>query len=183
MRATWFICLLSYFVLPLEKSIAGNETIFFKESNSVYTEKTIAIESVTIKPTLYEKQTNKHYKAVGLVVDGFIDRLRSKFSTNGLSYQIEGQGFYSIFLLARRGNNLYAFANLKDLNAGKPHSAVASIVNGNELVFADQLQIRASLVEYRPTVLDKIISWFINMGANVTSSQDWLEFLVIERVS
>ena len=160
---------------------AGNDTVFFSSANSVYSKKNIDVKAVMALEEVYPGQSNEAFKPVSLQVEGNLDGQPSIFHTNSIAYQVEGEGVYSYMLLGRYGYTLYAFRNLNELNIGKPYIEVGNVDRSGYVMFFPEYGLDIALVEYNPTVLDKIMSWIVSLGGRVTQADEWLEFKVIEK--
>ena len=160
---------------------AGNDTVFFNAQNSVYSKKNIEVLSVSTLEEVYPGQSHEAFKPVSLQVEGNVDGELSLLHTHGIAYQVEGEGHYTYMLLGRYGYTLYAFRNLNDLNIGNPYVEIGNVDASGYVIFYPDYDLDIALVEYNPTIMDKIMSWIISLGGRVTQADKWLEFKVIEK--
>lgn len=161
---------------------AGNDTVFFRAETSVYQESPVSVEYITAVPSYLSSYSGEEFQPVEIFIGGSIDGNPDFRSNTGIvGFQLEGSGFYSSVLTATYGGELYLFTNLRNLQLGEAEAVVGSVSADGLVSLYSAYKQETSLVEYNPTVLDKIMSWVISLGGRVTEADEWLEFKIIEK--
>ncbi|MDB2447129.1 hypothetical protein N9W79_00735 [bacterium] len=168
--------------LPTSAAFAGNDTVFFSSEQSTYQRLEIKVEKMVAVPDYIPGARNLEFQPVNLLISGaFESGKRVRMTSSMFAYQVAGEGYYSIMIPAVYGDELYLFANLMDLKEGNPYTSVGTVDETGIVEISRGYKVETALVKYRPSVLDKIMSWIVSLGGRVTESDDWLEVKVIEK--
>ena len=128
---------------------------------------------------------NPIYKQIDLVARGSIDDTEDTYEdtyvVNIVGYQLEGKVTYSLVWLTKKGSKVYAFDNKDDLIKGRNPLLIGELNENGELTVYDHLWIELKLVIFRPTLLDKIMSWILNGDGGVVSAKEYTEIKFIKK--
>ena len=62
-----------------------------------------------------------------------------------------------------------------------PYVEIGNVDASGYVIFYPDYDLDIALVEYNPTIMDKIMSWIISLGGRITQADKRLEFKVIEK--
>lgn len=176
-----FPLLVAINTLLVQSAFAGNDTIYFRGETSVYQYKYIEVDSLAVMPSDLPGASNSEFKPVEFMVFGKIDGEDVSYVTQFAGYQYEGAPSYTMLILARYGSKVYGFKNIGDLKNGQNYYLIGQINELGQVEVLDDLSYEIRLVNYNPTILDKIMSWVISLGGRMTSADEWLEVKFIEK--
>ena len=163
-------------------ALAGNDTVFLKSHKSVYQETPINVEQITAVPSYLSNYNGEEFQPVEIFVNGSTsDNEDFRGDAQIVGLQVEGSGVYASVITATYAGELYFFTSLRALQLGQAEAVVGDVSELGVVTLYSAYRQESALVNYNPTVMDKIMSWIISAGGRVTQADEWLEFKVIEK--
>ena len=172
-------------IYPASSLIADDKAMQLRTGHSTFTRVDIDVKSLVAVSHGDSDKMNPIYKQIDLVARGSIgdteDTYEDTYVVNIVGYQLEGKVTYSLVWLTKKGSKVYAFDNKDDLIKGRNPLLIGELNENGELTVYDHLWIELKLVIFRPTLLDKIMSWILNGDGGVVSAKEYTEIKFIKK--
>lgn len=169
------------FVFAVSTSVFANP-VNESKTRSPYSKAELTIEKVQIHPLdldpLVESEDFQavHFRLLAKTPDG-----KSRVYEDEMAfYTKRNSGIWSSKIFAVSMDALYMFSNVEDYRTGNVEAIIGYINSDDSVEPLPTFETYAELVDYDPSVFDKLISWLISGGAGFPRKTTFVNLLFIE---